>query len=152
LEEEGDDVGRRRREVALFDRPRAGKLVFVADDADELVAPIDRRVDQRSNPERLEVALGELTRDRIGARVADGDEAMLAERADVARERDRGELDHVLATIATVVLVHALDDAAALLEEPDPHAIDAEALGADLRRRTEPSLERVVRVGDRELR
>src|SRR5690606_25699979 len=146
------DLGGGRGEMALLERPGAWVAVLVAHDPDELAAPIDRRIEDGADPERLEVEGGELAGHRIGQRVARHDEAVLAQGLHVAWKRDRRELLDVRTAGAAVELVDALDRLAVVLEEPHPDPLDPEALGADARRRAEPALERVVAVRDLQLR
>jgi hypothetical protein len=60
--------------------------VLAADDADQLAGLEHRRVEHRRDPERAEVAVGELGGVRVGPRVVGGDDPARRQRLPVAGE------------------------------------------------------------------
>src|SRR6185295_2634360 len=71
-------------EALLVSRPLARRTdVLVADDADDLVAAVDGRVEHRGNAERLEIEGEKLARARIAACVMSSDDTVLFDRGKV---------------------------------------------------------------------
>ena len=122
----GDLIGDRAGERNLVGPPGAGTAdMLVAHDTDDLPLFANRRVEHRRDAERHEVAVAELTRSWIFARVVRIDTASGFERGEVsgivlsaqhlpATQRSRGEQ----------VIAHAAQFLPVVAQNPDADAFD----------------------------
>ena len=146
LEFQRDAVRHGRREVAFLRRPLAGRpRVLVADGPDHPSVAVDRRVEHGCDAERLEVAVGELSRAGIARCDLGRNGTALLERREIGREvRDLQRDAGGVFAGRPFVQVYAAQRLAVPRVKPDADAGHVQRLRGDLANRAENRIERLV--------
>ena len=156
LEEEQHERGDGRHELLFVVGP-AARLggVLAAEDARDLVADADRRVEQRGDAVRAQVRLREARGRQVRARIVGADGQVALDRLEIrAVHRTQQRLARAALGLAVGEEMLAHDALAPLVEEPDAHARDGERLRCLARGELEEVLAVAAGVGaqDREHR
>ena len=108
-------------------------VLFVADDPGQLAPPPHRHVEDRADPLRLEVGVGELPDPWVGPRVVCRDHLVLEHRPEVVRELRGPELVSALVGVRlTLVEQPAPKPRVVGCEVPEADPIHDQQLGIDL--------------------